>query len=88
MYKKIQKYIRAQVTGDGYEMVEVQNRLLELFEEASAEGRKVLDITGEDVTGFAEELLNGVDTRQNKAGKELNDKIKKYIEKADKKLKK
>ncbi len=69
-------------------MVEVQNRLLELFEEASAEGRKVLDITGEDVTGFAEELLNGVDTRQNKAGKELNDKIKKYIEKADKKLKK
>lgn len=38
-------------------MIRAQNEVIDLFESSAAEGKKVLDITGEDVVGFCDELL-------------------------------
>ena len=39
------------------DMVKTQYELIGLFEEGAASGRRVLDITGEDVAVFCDELL-------------------------------
>ena len=48
--------------GAGYDMMKVHADLLELFEEGAADGKRVLDITGEDVAAFCDELLRSVRT--------------------------
>ncbi|WP_088072559.1 DUF1048 domain-containing protein [Gottfriedia luciferensis] len=53
VFKKIQKYMWNFGYGFGEEII----NLYELFEASSAEGRKVLDVTGEDVAAFADELM-------------------------------
>ena len=57
VYQKIQKHMWQFVSGAGYDMMEVQYDLLDLFEENAAAGKPVLSVTGEDVAGFVEELL-------------------------------
>jgi len=51
VYEKIQKYMWT--FGGGFDM----GGLLELFEGGAAEGKPVLDITGEDVAAFCDELI-------------------------------
>ena len=53
-------------------MVELQYGLAELFEEGAAEGKPVLEITGEDVAGFANELIKEAGTYMKKWGESLN----------------
>lgn len=53
VFKKIQKYMWNFGYGFGEEII----NLYELFEASSAEGRNVLDVTGEDVAAFADELM-------------------------------
>ncbi|MBO9128938.1 DUF1048 domain-containing protein [Bacillus sp. 165] len=53
VFKKIQKYMWNFGYGFGEEIV----NLYELFEASSAEGKHVLDVTGEDVAAFADELM-------------------------------
>ncbi|MFF3021246.1 DUF1048 domain-containing protein [Gottfriedia sp. NPDC057948] len=53
VFKKIQKYMWNFGYGFGEEII----NLYELFEESSAEGKHVLDVTGEDVAAFADELM-------------------------------
>lgn len=48
--------------GDGYDMLGLQSNLLELFEESAADGKGVLEITGEDVAAFCDELLRNAKT--------------------------
>lgn len=60
VYKKIQEQTWGSVTGDGYDMLELHYGLLDLFEEGAAEGKPVLEITGEDVATFVDELLRNV----------------------------
>lgn len=62
VYKKIQEQMWRFAAGDGYDMLEVQYGLLDLFEEGAAQGKPVLDITGEDVAAFVDELLKNVKT--------------------------
>lgn len=62
VFKKIQKHMWQFVAGAGYDMMKVQESLFELFEESVEEGRNVLEVTGEDVAGFAEELLKNTRT--------------------------
>lgn len=50
-YEKMQKYMWA--FGSGFDM----GGLIELFEGGAAEGKRVLDITGEDVAAFCDELI-------------------------------
>ncbi|MEG0703564.1 MAG: DUF1048 domain-containing protein [Christensenella sp.] len=63
VYSKITAYMWSlSGGGNGYDMVAVQADLLELFESGAAQGKGVLEITGEDVAAFADELLKNVKT--------------------------
>jgi len=55
-YEEIQKYMWA---TSGIETIQPFEALVELFEEGAAEGRHPLDITGDDVAAFADELARG-----------------------------
>jgi DNA-binding ferritin-like protein (Dps family) len=57
VFEKIQGYMWSFAGGDGSDMLKTQHELIELFEERAADGKHVLDVTGEDVVGFCDEFL-------------------------------
>lgn len=61
-------------------MMEIHYGLIELFEEGAAEGKNVLEVTGEDVAAFVDELLKNVRTYTEDWRNRLNQKIKNKIE--------
>ena len=72
VYKKITDYMWKFVSGSGMEMLKMQEDLVELFEQGAADGKPVLEVTGEDVAAFADELLKETDTYAGKLGKNPN----------------
>ncbi len=62
VFEKVQGHMWQFAAGAGYDMMEVQIGLIDLFEEGAAEGKPVLEVTGEDVGGFVEELLKNTRT--------------------------
>ncbi|KOP68193.1 cytoplasmic protein [Bacillus sp. FJAT-18019] len=80
VFKKIQTYMWNFATGNGMDMLHIQYELIDLFEAGAAEGRQVLDITGEDVAGFADELVANAKTYVAKYREDLNLSIKKRFE--------
>lgn len=82
VFKKIQDHMWKFAAGSGYDMMQVHYDLIELFESGAANGKHVLEITGEDVAAFCDELLRNAETYtenwrekfnrdiQNKFGKE------------------
>ena len=79
VYKKIQQYMWGFAAGDGYDMIKVQYDLIELFEAGAADGRKVLEITGEDVAAFSDELLRNAKNYIDKRRESLNRDILKKL---------
>lgn len=77
VYKEIQSYMWRFATGSGNDILEIQYGLIELFEEGAAEGKRVLEVTGDDVATFVEELLKNVRTYERDRRSRLNRKIKK-----------
>lgn len=59
VFKKIHAYMWSFAGGDGSDMLKTQHELLDLFEAGAADGKHVLDITGNDVAGFCDEFLSG-----------------------------
>ena len=57
VFEKVQHYMWMHAGGDGMDMLKIQYDLIGLFEEGAAGGREVLDITGQDVAAFCDELL-------------------------------
>jgi DNA-binding ferritin-like protein (Dps family) len=57
VFKKIQGHMWMFAAGSGYDMMEIHSGLIELFEAGAADGKHVLEITGEDVAAFCDELL-------------------------------
>lgn len=49
--------------------------LVDLLEEAAADGKHVVDVTGPDVAAFADELVRGESSYKDKQRKKLNDKF-------------
>ena len=49
--------------------------LVDMLEEAAAENKHVIDITGPDVAAFADELVRGEKSYFDQQRKKLNDKI-------------
>jgi len=80
VFKKIQNYMWNFATGNGMDMLHIQYELIDLFEAGAAEGRQVLDITGEDVAGFADELVANAKSYVAKYREDLNLSIKKRFE--------
>ena len=62
VFKKIQKHMWMFTAGAGYDMVKIHYDLIELFEIGAADGKHVLEITGEDVAAFCDELLRNANT--------------------------
>ncbi len=62
VYEKIQRYMWSFAAGDGYDMVKIQYELIDLFEAGAADGKRVLEITGEDVAAFCDALLQNAKT--------------------------
>ena len=60
--KKIQSHMWMFAAGAGYDMLKIHYDLIELFETGAAEGKQVLEITGEDVAAFCDELLRNTRT--------------------------
>lgn len=51
--------------------------LVDMLEEAAADGKKVTDITGPDVAAFADDLVKGESSYKDLQRKKLNDKLNK-----------
>lgn len=51
--------------------------LVDMLEEAAANDRHVVDITGSDVAAFADELVRGESSYKDQQRKKLNDKLNK-----------
>lgn len=79
VFKKIQDYMWKFASGSGYDVIEIQKGLIGLFEEGAAEGKPVLEITGEDVAGFADELMQEAETYTERWGDNLNADIAKKL---------
>lgn len=62
VFRKIQQYTWSFTGGDGMDMLKVHYDLIELFELGAADGKRVLEITGDDVAGFCDELLKNTKT--------------------------
>jgi DNA-binding ferritin-like protein (Dps family) len=62
VFKKIQSHMWMFAAGSGYDMMKIHYDLIDLFEAGAAEGKPVLEITGEDVAAFCEELLRSAST--------------------------
>ncbi|KAB8127504.1 DUF1048 domain-containing protein [Gracilibacillus oryzae] len=75
-YKAIQKYMW---TAGGPENWEDTKRIfggiLDLFEEGAANGKKVTDLTGENVAAFCDDLVKDTETWRDKYREKLNNTI-------------
>ncbi len=68
-YKEIKNYI---FSTSGIENMRPLVALTDLLEEASANKKRVLDVTGPDVAAFADELVRGEKSYQDKQRGKLN----------------
>jgi len=62
VFKKIQGHMWMFASGSGYDMLKIHYELIDLFEVGAADGKHVLEITGEDVAAFCDELLRSAST--------------------------
>jgi DNA-binding ferritin-like protein (Dps family) len=76
-YKKIQKYIW---NSAAIETIEPFENLVDLFEDAAVRGKAVLEITGQDVAAFADELVKGEKSYFEKLRTNLNRVITKKLD--------
>lgn len=79
VFKKIQSHMWMFAAGSGYDMMKIHYDLIELFEVGVADGKHVLEITGEDVASFCDELLRSARTYTEDWRETLNRDILKKI---------
>ena len=72
VYGEIKKYLWRFTAGDGMDIVAILKDLLDLFETGAADGKHALDVTGQDVAAFCEELLRSANTYTEKWHDALN----------------
>lgn len=79
VFKKIQQYMWNFGAGNGDDMLKIHYGLIELLESGVAAGKQVLDVTGEDVASFCDELLRNTKTYTENWHERLNHEITKKI---------
>lgn len=67
------------VAAPDYDMMEVHYGLIDLFEEGASNGKSILEVTGEDVAAFVDELLKNTRTYTDDWRTKLNNEIKNKI---------
>lgn len=78
VYNEIKDYVWHGGTG----LMDPSNlfkRLVERFEEGAANGKSVLDVTGDDVAAFIEELIRGEETYTDGLRQKLNQNVAKKL---------
>ncbi|MEA4942502.1 MAG: DUF1048 domain-containing protein [Oscillibacter sp.] len=83
VFKKIQGHMWMFAAGAGYDMMKIHYDLIELFEAGAAEGKPVLEITGEDVAAFCDDLLRSASTYTENWREALNRDIQKKLGRRD-----
>lgn len=73
-YKEIKRYLW---NTSGILTIEPLVSLVEMLEEAAANNKRVVDITGPDVAAFADELVRGESSYKDQQRKKLNEKLNK-----------
>lgn len=81
VYGKMQDYMWSFAGGSGMDMLKTQYELIDLFEAGAAEGKHVLTITGEDVSGFCDDLMWGNKLWMDRQRKKLNHDMENQLEK-------
>lgn len=81
VFKKVQNYMWSFTAGNGMDMLHMQYELIDLFEAGAAEGRHVLEITGDDVASFTDELVANARTYHAKNREDLNQSILERLKK-------
>lgn len=85
VYKEIQKYLFKVGPVELTEGTDLLSGILDLFEEGEAEGKGVLEVTGNDVAAFCDELIKDsktyADIYQEAVDKEVCKANKKAIDK-------
>lgn len=79
VYEEIKQYIWK---GAGPASIDIFKGLVELFEDAAASGRKVLEITGDDVAAFCDELLRDEKSYIDQLGESLNQRVANTLSKS------
>lgn len=80
-YKEIKQYI---FNTSGIFSMEPLIVLVDMFEEAAADNKKVITITGSNVAEFADELVRGVKSYQDQQRDKLNKNFAKKVSKGSK----
>ncbi|PAE17480.1 hypothetical protein CHH91_02940 [Virgibacillus sp. 7505] len=76
-YNAIKKYMwTSSGLSEWKDISRIFGVILDLFEEGAMEGKKVTDLTGEDVADFCDELVKDATTWQDKYRTSLNETIK------------
>lgn len=76
-YIEIKKYI---FSTSGIVSMQPLVALVDMLEEAAANGRHVTEITGPDVAAFADELVKGEKSYKDSQAQKLNENIAKKVE--------
>jgi DNA-binding ferritin-like protein (Dps family) len=79
VFGEIQKHMWCFAGGDGMDMLQIHYDLIDLFESGAAEGKRVLEITGEDVAEFCDELLKNAGTYTEDWRTKLNKSVQKKL---------
>lgn len=74
-YKKICNYMWGFASGSGMDMLKIQYDLIDLFEAGATDGKDVLEVIGEDVTAFADGLIDQAKRWDDKLRNNLNKSI-------------
>jgi DNA-binding ferritin-like protein (Dps family) len=82
VYHRIQKYMWSFSAGSGMDMISIYEDLLDLFEEGAANKKRVLEITGEDVAAFCDELLRSTKTYTDNWRQSLNRDVREKLGKS------
>lgn len=79
VYAEIQKYMWHFSGGTGMDIVYILRDLLELFEAGVTDGKTALEVTGDDVADFADELLRNANTYTENWHNKLNQIVHKRL---------
>lgn len=86
VYKEIQKYLFKVGPVELTEMTGLLSGIVDLFEEGAASGKGVLEVTGNDVAAFCDELIKDSKTYANIYQESVDQDVHKAMKKvADKK---
>lgn len=88
VYKELQKYLFKVGPLELNEGTGLLSGIIDLFEEGAASGKGVLEVTGDDVAAFCDDLIKDsktyADVSQELVGQEVNKAMKKITDKKGK----